>query len=66
MAAGAGVNRDIPVNCIAAGVPARVLRKLDEQDRMHVWETNMKNETPLSQREKGKLYLVYQFNILYA
>ena len=55
IAAGAVVNSNLPDNCIAAGIPAKVLRKLDEQDRMNVWETYMKNETPLSQREKGKL-----------
>ena len=54
VAAGAVVNRDIPDNCIAAGVPARVLRKLDEQDRMNVWDTYMKNEVPLSQRERER------------
>ena len=54
VAAGAVVNRDIPDNCIAAGVPARVLRKLDEQDRMNVWDTYMKNEVPLSQRERAR------------
>ena len=48
------INRDIPDNCIAAGVPARVLRKLDEQDRMNVWDTYMKNEVPLSQRERER------------
>ena len=55
IAAGAVVNSNIPDNCIAAGIPAKVPRKLDEQDRMNVWETYMKNETPLSQRKKGKL-----------
>lgn len=54
VAAGAVVNRDIPNNCIAAGVPARVLRKLDEHDRMNVWDTYMKNEVPLSQRERER------------
>lgn len=54
VAAGAVVNRDIPDNCIAAGVPARVLRKLDEQDRMNVWDTYMKNEMPLSQSDKAR------------
>ena len=54
VAAGAVVNRDDPDNCIVAGVPAKVLRKLDEQDRMQVWDTYMKNEVPLSERESGR------------
>ena len=54
VAAVAVVNRDVPDNCIVAGVPAKVLRKLDEQDRMQVWDTYMKNEVPLSERESGR------------
>ena len=54
VAAGAVVNRDVPDNCIVAGVPAKVLRKLDEQDRMQVWDTYMKHEVPMSEREKQK------------
>ena len=41
-------------DCIVAGVPAKVLRKLDEQDRMQVWDTYMKNEVPMSERERGR------------
>lgn len=51
VAAGAVVNRDIPPNSIAAGVPAKVIREIDEADRIHVWETYIKNETPVSARK---------------
>lgn len=52
VAAGAVVTRDIPENSIAAGVPAKVIRKIDDNDRIDVWETYMKNEVPLSIRKK--------------
>ena len=34
------------------GVPARVIRQIDEDDRINVWDTYMKNETPLSARKR--------------
>ena len=38
----------------ASHMGAKALRKLDEQDRMQVWDTYMKNEVPLSERESGR------------
>lgn len=52
VAAGSVVLRDVPPNSIVAGVPAKVIRQLDEGDRLHVWETYLKNEVPLSDRKK--------------
>ncbi len=44
------MTRDIPPNSIAAGIPARVLRQIDESDRLDVWETYVKNELPGARR----------------
>lgn len=52
IAAGAVVNRDIPPNSIAAGIPAKVIRKIDEHDRINVWKTYLNNELPVSARKK--------------
>ena len=52
VAAGAVVLNDVPPNSIVAGIPAKVIRQIDEDDRMNVWETYMKNETPVSKRKK--------------
>lgn len=52
VAAGAVVTGDIPANSIAAGIPARVIREIDEADRIDVWETYVKNEMPVSRRKR--------------
>ncbi len=57
VAAGAVVTRDVPPNSIAAGVPAKVIRQIDEDDRINVWEAYEKNEIPVSIRKKRKKIL---------
>ena len=54
VAAGAVVTRNVPPNSIVAGVPAKVIRTLDENDRINVWETYIKDEIPLSVRDRSK------------
>lgn len=54
VAAGSVVLRDVPPNSIVAGVPAKVIRQIDETDRINVWETYVKNEIPVSAGKKEK------------
>lgn len=53
--AGSVVTRDIPANCIAVGNPCKVLRQIDEDDRINVWQTYTNDELPISARDKKKL-----------
>lgn len=52
VAAGSVVTKDMPKNSLIAGVPARVIRELTDDDKMNVWETYLKEEIPLSVRDK--------------
>lgn len=52
IAAGAVVTKDVPANSIVMGVPAKVVRQIDESDRLNVWETYVKNEIP---KKQGKV-----------
>ena len=52
--AGSVVTRDIPPRCIAVGNPCRILRQIDEDDRINVWQTYVEGKTPLSARDKEK------------
>ena len=52
VAAGAVVAKDVPANSLVAGVPAKVIRCIDENDRINVWDTYVKNAEPISARKK--------------
>ena len=53
VAAGAVVTRDVPANSLVAGIPAKVIRKIDEGDRIGVWNTYVRNAEPVSARKKN-------------
>lgn len=53
VAAGSVVTKDVPPNCIVSGVPAKLMRVIDENDRLNVWETYVNNEKPISARKRG-------------
>ncbi len=52
VAAGAVVTRDVPPDSIVAGVPARVIRSIDEDDRIDVWKAYSENEFPVPARRR--------------
>ncbi len=53
--AGSVVTSDIPANTLAAGVPCKPIRTIDENDKLDVWNTYLADEFPVSERDKLKL-----------
>lgn len=52
--AGSVVVKDVPPNVLVGGVPAKVIRELDENDRLDAWNTYISEQKPLSKRNKNK------------
>ena len=52
VAAGAVVTKDMPANSIIAGVPAKVIREIDESDKIDVWNTYVNEEVPTPIRKR--------------
>lgn len=52
--AGSVVLSDIPENVLVGGVPARIIRTLDEKDKLDIWNTYSNEKMPISQRDFEK------------
>lgn len=50
--AGAVVLSDVPENVLVGGVPAKIIRTLDEKDKIDVWNTYVNEDIPISQRNR--------------
>lgn len=52
--AGSVVTRDLPPNTFCCGVPCRVVRKLDEEDAIDVWQCYQQDLPPISKRQSKR------------
>lgn len=52
--AGAVVLSDVPENVLVGGVPAKIIRTLDEKDKLNVWDSYSNETPPISERDREK------------